>query len=201
MKKVDLFLDVMFWSVSQTHIWHLQTLDSALHELLKSYYEEMTEDLDEFAEGYIGETDSLLKTSKVIETKDLTGVSDVKNHFDEIYDYLKDVKDELEDEDINYKEIEDMLQDIAQFKYKLRMCDGYKGGEKKKKDDDEDDEDEDDDNDNNKKPNTEKEVKGKIKSNVKEIEELLKPTETKQGEESKENKKDDFLKKLLSYAR
>lgn len=44
----------MNWSRTQTHIWHLQTDNEALHEVLNTYYDSIVGFMDELSEVYLG---------------------------------------------------------------------------------------------------------------------------------------------------
>jgi len=131
MKKVDMFLDLMFWSANQTHLWHLQTTDAELHSILKGYYEMIREELDEFAEAYIGTTGKLLSAKGKQVMVDFTNVNTVKTHFDKVETLINEMLKECSGIP-QVKVLKDIIEDIAPFRYKLRMCKGYtvKGGTK-----------------------------------------------------------------------
>ena len=48
------FMSFLFWSRTQTHLWHLQTNNEALHKVLNTYYDEVITLADRFMEVYLG---------------------------------------------------------------------------------------------------------------------------------------------------
>lgn len=107
------------WSRTQTHIWHLQTDNEALHKALNMYYDSAVGFIDRLSEVYLGHYSDKKATFKFempdVEFKDLSGVEDVKNH-------LTEVAKEVDMARTHYKDkpsLINILDDIDEFLNKM----------------------------------------------------------------------------------
>lgn len=79
-----LFFNTFRWSAKQTHLWHFQTDNRALHKELQKYYEGVIDIMDEFVETYSGhygrpEMEEFSKTIENLDEEELE--SQIKDHF------------------------------------------------------------------------------------------------------------------------
>lgn len=93
--KIDLFLDMMFYSADQTHLWHLQTKDYEIHMALDQYYKGIREGLDDVAEKCMGFKGVRLGAKGKIALTAFTGLSQVTKHIDTVERFLSDLNDEI----------------------------------------------------------------------------------------------------------
>ena len=95
MKNMDLFLDTMFWSADQTHLWHLQTESYALHKALNKYYDGIRDGLDTVAEEYMGYSGKRMKATNRMPLKPFKDVAQVSSHLTTVCKFLTSLSEEL----------------------------------------------------------------------------------------------------------
>ena len=95
MKNMDLFLDTMFWSADQTHLWHLQTNSYALHKALNKYYDGIRDGMDTVAEEYMGYAGKRLSATNRMPLKPFKNVEQVASHLMTVCKYLTALSEEL----------------------------------------------------------------------------------------------------------
>ena len=122
MKKIDSILDVLFWAADQAHLWHLQTKSKTAHGILKDFYEEVREDMDDIAECYMGETGKALSIKQGPKLSNLESDVEIVGLMEKTCGYLRDVAKEMSGTS-TARCAEDLIDDIVAIKYKLRFLD------------------------------------------------------------------------------
>ena len=124
MAKLDVFLDMMFHTADQTHVWHLQTKSDPVHRTLNGYYDGIRCQMDRFAEacmGYKGIRLSAIGGTKLVPFKD---VAQVQEHLEKICKYCNDMYGEISREkgaEHLLAIIDDIRELIAKTKYLLTL--------------------------------------------------------------------------------
>ena len=98
MAKIDIFLDMLFHSADQTHLWHLQTNGSgsyALHMALGGYYGAVRLGLDDVAEKCMGYKNIRLSAKGKAALVDWKDVAQVDAHLVITEKYLASLNDEI----------------------------------------------------------------------------------------------------------
>lgn len=93
--KIDAFLDMMFHSADQTHLWHLQTKSYAVHMALGGYYEGIRCGLDDVAEKCMGFKGIRLQARGGIKVIPFKDVAQIESHLNTIEKFLSDLNDEI----------------------------------------------------------------------------------------------------------
>lgn len=93
--KIDLFLDMMFYSADQTHLWHLQTKSYAVHMALGPYYDAIRIGLDDVAEKCMGFKGIRLIAKGKIALVEFKDVAQINKHLDIVETYLSDLNNEI----------------------------------------------------------------------------------------------------------
>lgn len=93
--KIDLFLDMMFHSADQTHLWHLQTDSYALHKALDDYYTGIRAGLDDVAEKAMGMLQKRLSATGKPNLVDFKDTAQVMKHLEMVCKYLTDLNSEI----------------------------------------------------------------------------------------------------------
>jgi len=112
MKKV---ISTLLHSVTQTHVFHLQTKSYSEHEALNEFYDQMTELVDRLAEGYQGKygIQNYHSNLDIIPYKDKQQVINYLLQLDEIIQYNKPSESFL------VSILDDIQELIYSTKYKL----------------------------------------------------------------------------------
>ena len=122
--KVDLFLDMMFHTADQTHLWHLQTKSDPLHRTLGGYYDGIRCMLDRFAEACMGYKGIRLSANGKIPFKPYKDVGQVEGHLMMVCSYCNDLYKEIAKEQGSehlLAIIDDIREHIAKTKYLLTL--------------------------------------------------------------------------------
>lgn len=93
--KVDLFLDMMFHTADQTHVWHLQTKSYAMHKALNGYYDGIRAQTDRFAEAAMGYMGKSLSADGKVSLQGYKDEKQVMNHIMAVCTYCNDLYSEL----------------------------------------------------------------------------------------------------------
>lgn len=108
--------------VAQFHLYHLLTKKSNHHEALGEFYSELDDELDEFAEYFLGDND-LTSVASVPYTFITT--ADMSSYLTSLAMYsgcIDKVRTTLEDKDGALVDtINDIQEIVAKLKYKLKM--------------------------------------------------------------------------------
>ena len=123
--KIDLFLDMMFHTADQTHLWHLQTESYAQHMALGGYYDMIRIGLDDVAEkcqGYKGQRLVAHGKMPMVPYKD---VAQIQAHLQAVCKFLTDLNNEIMTADKNathlVNAIDVIREGIAKTKYLLTL--------------------------------------------------------------------------------
>jgi len=124
MAKVDLFLDMMFHTADQTHMWHLQTTSDPLHRTLNQYYDGIRCQLDRFAEACMGYKGVRLNAKGRIPLVNFKDVNQVKAHLMQVCKFCNDLYNEIATEkgaEHLLAIIDDIRELLAKTKYLLTL--------------------------------------------------------------------------------
>ena len=122
--KIDLFLDMMFHSADQTHLWHLQTKSYAVHMALNGYYDAIRDEADRFAEACMGYKDIRLKAVGGLKFIPYKDTDQITTHLDGICKYCNDLYGEISGEkggEHLLAIVDDVKECIAKTKYLLTL--------------------------------------------------------------------------------
>lgn len=122
--KIDLFLDVMFHSADQTHLWHLQTKSDPLHRTLNKYYDQLRDETDRFAEACMGYKGVQMTAVGKMPLKALKKESQVTEHLIMVCKFCNQLYDEVATEEGSQHLlaiIDDIRELIATTKYLVTL--------------------------------------------------------------------------------
>lgn len=115
------FINRLFESREQAHVYHLQSDKYGKHIALEEYYESMVDLIDILVEVYQGQFD-LIDDYSMIEKNDIDK-SDVIKYFQELVEFIKNNR--LESFDIEDSHLQSIIDDIViliyRTLYKLRF--------------------------------------------------------------------------------
>lgn len=95
MTKSEAFVDVMFHSADQTHLWHLQTKSYAMHMALGGYYDAIRAGADDIAEKLMGFNGKRVNASGKTALVPFKDTAQVVSHLNSIGVYLKGLNNEI----------------------------------------------------------------------------------------------------------
>lgn len=115
------FVNRLFESREQAHVYHLQSETYAKHIALEEYYEGILDFIDEIVEVYQGQYD-LISDYDVIKENDIDK-SDVIKYFQELAEFVKKGRfDAFKEEDLHLQAIfDEVIALIYKTLYKLRF--------------------------------------------------------------------------------
>lgn len=87
---------MMFFSADQMHVWHLQTGSYAQHKALNGYYDTIRDQIDAFAECYMGYSGERLSAKGGLRFLEYSNVEQVNLHLDQVCKFCGDLYGELE---------------------------------------------------------------------------------------------------------
>jgi DNA-binding ferritin-like protein len=115
------FVNRLFESREQAHVYHLQSDTYAKHEALQEYYEDILDFIDDIVEVYQGQYD-LIGDYDVIKANDIDK-SDVVKYFQDLAEFVKKGRFEaFKEEDMHLQAIfDEVIALIYKTIYKLRF--------------------------------------------------------------------------------
>lgn len=115
------FINRLFESREQAHVYHLQNKEYAQHIALQEYYEGILDYIDNIVEVYQGQYD-LIGDYSIIKPNDIDK-SDVVKYFQELAEFIKIGRfDAFKEEDLHLQAIfDEVLALIYKTLYKLRF--------------------------------------------------------------------------------
>lgn len=79
-------------SAKQTHLWHFQTDNEAMHKQLQAYYEGIVDLVDEFVETYSGHYGRPSYSDQGNEIENFEGMEQVQSHFKEVFEVVDSIR-------------------------------------------------------------------------------------------------------------
>lgn len=100
-------LGYMNWSRTQTHVWHLQTDNKALHKTLNKYYEDIVDFIDELSEIYLGHYPEKKKTF-VFEIPDLQ-IENLDDSVEKVSSHIMEMTKKVDSVRASYKNMPSLV--------------------------------------------------------------------------------------------
>lgn len=119
--EINKFINRLFESREQAHVYHLQSEEYSKHIALEEYYEKIIKLIDELVEVYQGQYD-IIEDYTLIKSNDIDK-TDVIKYFKELATFIQDNRgDVFKKEDTHLLSIvDDILIIVFKTTYKLRF--------------------------------------------------------------------------------
>jgi len=117
-KKIDNFIEKIFWVQNQGLFLHWQDMSGFKHEILGKFYKEMNEKIDELVESYLGvfSMEALYVSDSMYKVEMITTVQDYMKETQKIFDSFRNSIDGISG---LTNVIDDILTIIERTKYLL----------------------------------------------------------------------------------
>lgn len=112
--------DVLNFSRSQTHLWHLQTSSYSVHKALDNYYSTLTDLMDDLIESFMGTYNVNVITKESFVIENLKDENQMLSHFDTVLKELSKVRETLDSTALQ-NAIDEILGLIGKTRYLLSL--------------------------------------------------------------------------------
>lgn len=113
------FLELLFSSQIQSHVYHLQTKSFAQHLALQEYYEGIVPLIDTLAENYQGKY-GIVEFGFTTNIKGLSGDEDTTSYFAKLLDFVQKERENLPQDGMLVNVYDDIEALVSSTHYKLK---------------------------------------------------------------------------------